>query len=371
MEVRPLPEHLVRYAESEIARLQVPGAAIGVLHDGVIYAAGVGITNVEHPLPVTPETLFQIGSTSKTFTATALMSLVEAGRVDLDATVRTYLPWFALQSEVDAAKLTVRNLVTHHAGYVGDYFKDTGRGDDAIATIVRKMANSPQLVPAGYTFSYSNAAFYVTGHIVETVHGRPFEHVIRDTIFEPLGMSDTSFFVAPEKTHRLAANYERQRDKTLRLIDDPPTSTYLREPAFFSGGAGLTSTTADYLRFCEMLRRGGELDGARVLGRRTIELMTKNHLPGGASLAGLAIGAFSETAYDGVGFGLGFAMTLSDVATGTPGLGEYYWGGAASTIFWIDPKEDLVVIFMTQLMPSATFNFRGQLKTIIYGAMTD
>ena len=120
-----------------------------------------------------------------------------------------------------------------------------------------------------------------------------------------------------------------------------------------------------------MLRRGGELDGARILGRRTIELMSKNHLPGGKSLADLAIGAFSETVYDGVGFGLGFAMTLSDVVAGTPGAGDYYWGGAASTIFWIDPKEDLVVIFMTQLMPSATFNFRGQLKTIIYGAMVD
>ncbi|HNM76808.1 MAG TPA: serine hydrolase domain-containing protein, partial [Tepidiformaceae bacterium] len=169
MDIRPLPEPLVRYAEAEIARLQVPGAAAAVLHDGVIYAAGVGVTNVEHPLPVTPETLFQVGSTSKTFTATALMALVEAGRVDLDATVRTYLPGFALQSEEDAARLTVRDLVTHHGGYVGDYFKDTGRGDDALGTIVAKMANSPQLVPAGTTFSYSNAGFYVLGHIVATV----------------------------------------------------------------------------------------------------------------------------------------------------------------------------------------------------------
>jgi CubicO group peptidase (beta-lactamase class C family) len=126
---------------------------------------------------------------------------------------------------------------------------------------------------------------------------------------------------------------------------------------------------ADYHRFCEMLRRGGELDGARILGPRTLALMTRNHLTGGGDLASLAIGAFSETAYEGVGFGLGFAMTLDEVAAGAIGAGDYYWGGAASTIFWVDPKEDLVAIFMTQLMPSATFNFRGQLKNIIYSAI--
>ncbi|HMO96546.1 MAG TPA: serine hydrolase domain-containing protein, partial [Tepidiformaceae bacterium] len=164
MEIRPLPAPILTYAESEIARLQVPGAAIGVLHDGAIYAGAVGVTSVDNPLPVTPETLFQIGSTSKTFTATALMQLVEDGQVDLEATVRTYLPDFTLQSTEDGERVTVRNLATHHAGYVGDYFKDTGRGDDAIRTIVGKMRNSPQLVPAGYTFSYSNAAFYVLGH---------------------------------------------------------------------------------------------------------------------------------------------------------------------------------------------------------------
>jgi CubicO group peptidase (beta-lactamase class C family) len=193
---------------------------------------------------------------------------------------------------------------------------------------------------------------------------------LRTNIFEPLGMEDTSFWVTPEKQHRFAANYQREPDKTLKLIDDPQgPSQYLANPSFFSGGGGLTSTTADYYRFCEMLRRGGELDGARILGPRTIDLMRKNHLAGGKDLAGMAIGAFSETAYEGVGFGLGFAMTLDEVAAGTLGAGDYYWGGAASTIFWVDPKEDLVAIFMTQLMPSATFNFRGQLKNVIYSSI--
>ena len=162
-----------------------------------------------------------------------------------------------------------------------------------------------------------------------------------------------------------------RRIRRLKLIDDPERSNYLKQPTFFSGGGGLTGTTADYLRFCEMLRRGGELDGARILGPRTIELMHLNHLAGGKDLSQMAIGAFSETAYEGVGFGLGFAMTLGQVEAGALGGGDYYWGGAASTIFWVDPKEDMVVIFMTQLMPSATFNFRGQLRNIIYSAIVE
>src|SRR5262249_18391013 len=129
--------------------------------------------------------------------------------------------------------------------------------------------------------------------------------------------------------------------------------------------------TADYLQFCEMLRRGGELDGERIIGSRTLGLMTKNHLAGGKDLMRMALGAFSQTAYEGVRFGLGFAMTLSESETAALREGDFYWGGAASTIFWVDPKEDLSVVFMTQLMPSATFNFRGQLKNIIYSAIED
>jgi CubicO group peptidase (beta-lactamase class C family) len=229
-------------------------------------------------------------------------------------------------------------------------------------------------VPLRYTpgerwmYSFSTD---VCGYLVEAISGKPFDQFLQENIFDPLGMKDTSFSVAERKIERLAANYERQPDKTLKLIDDPERSTYLKQPSFFSGGGGLTGTTADYFRFCEMLRRGGELDGARILGSRTLELMHRNHLAGGKDLASMAVGMFSETAYEGVGFGLGFATTLGEVEAGTLGAGDYYWGGAASTIFWVDPKEDLVTIFMTQLIPSATFNFRGQLKNIIYSAIVD
>jgi CubicO group peptidase (beta-lactamase class C family) len=170
---------------------------------------------------------------------------------------------------------------------------------------------------------------------------------------------------------RFAACYGRRRDKTLRRLDNPTDQPQTRKPTFFSGGGGLVGTTADYLRFAEMLRRGGELDGARILGPRTVELMHMNHLTGGRELSDMAMGAFAETAYDGVGFGLGFAMTTDAVRAGSIGEGDYYWGGAASTIFWVDPVEDLVAIFMTQLIPSATFNFRGQLKSIINSSIVD
>ena len=205
----------------------------------------------------------------------------------------------------------------------------------------------------------------------EAISGKPFDQYLQEEIFDPLGMKDTSFFVAPEKVDRFAVGYRRAGDKSLKPIDDPATSRYLRKPSFLSGGGGLTGTTADYLRFCEMLRLGGELDGARILGPRTIGLMTRNHLAGGSDLASMAMGAFSETAYAGIGFGLGFATTLDEVAAGSMGAGDYYWGGAASTIFWVDPVEDLVAIFMTQLVPSYTFNFRGQLKSIIYSAIEE
>lgn len=273
MEVLPLPEPLVRYAQSELSRLHVPGAAVGVLFEGRAYAGGVGVTNIEHPQRVTAETLFQVGSTSKTFTATALMQLVENGMVDLDATVRTYLPWFALQSEQEAARITVRNLVTHHAGYVGDYFKDTGRGDDAIATIVRKMANSPQLVPAGQAFSYSNAAFYVLGHILETLRGGVFEEVIRDCIFEPLGMEHSFYFPEETITHRVAAGH-------IVTDDGPKVARPWNTPRSIAPGGGVTSNVIDQLRYAAL--HIGEAGASNVLRPETITAMQQVQRPAGS-----------------------------------------------------------------------------------------
>jgi CubicO group peptidase (beta-lactamase class C family) len=211
----------------------------------------------------------------------------------------------------------------------------------------------------------------ICGALVEKISGQRFDRFLKDTIFDPLGMTDTGFFVPDDKAARFAASYRRGPDKKLQLVDDPETSEYRTEPAFFSGGGGLVSTTEDYLRFCEMLRRGGELDGARILGPRTVELMRRNHLKDGRDILSLAVDEISDGPREGVGFGLGFASTLDALKADTPVAGDYYWGGAASTLFWIDPAEDLVVVFMTQLTPTGTFNFRAQLKSIIYASIVE
>jgi CubicO group peptidase (beta-lactamase class C family) len=198
----------------------------------------------------------------------------------------------------------------------------------------------------------------------------PYDEYLKKYIFGPLQMTDTDFFVPEEKMGRFAANYSRNPDKTLKLEDDPKTGLFSKKPKYLSGGGGLVSTASDYLRFCRMLLNGGELDGARILGRKTLEMMTKNHMPNKSDLAECAFTEFSETNREGFGFGLGFSIHLGSERSQIIGsLGEYAWGGAASTLFWIDPVEDLIVIFLTQFMPSGTFDFRGQLKALIYPAI--
>ncbi|MCC7267531.1 MAG: serine hydrolase, partial [Caulobacteraceae bacterium] len=211
----------------------------------------------------------------------------------------------------------------------------------------------------------------ICGALVEIISGQRFDKYLAEHIFGPLGMTDTAFWVTPEKADRLTAFYCRGPGKSLLLIDDPATSDYLNEPAFFSGGGGLVSTLTDYLRFTEMLRGGGELDGARILGSRTIDLMKRNHLKGGKDLTQIGIGSHSEIANEGVGFGLGFATVLDEATSGGMGAGDFYWGGAASTIFWVDQKEDLSCVFMTQFMPTGVFDLRGQLRQLVYASIVD
>jgi CubicO group peptidase (beta-lactamase class C family) len=371
---------------------KLPGCQVLVSRHGQpAYFRSFGQMDRERGTAMRDDTIFRIYSMSKPITSVALMTLYEQGHFQLTDPVSRVIPGWAEQQvyvsgEGDAMEtraperpMTFRNVLSHTGGlsYGGSnhpvdkaYRRAgvAGRAGETLGSFVEKLAHVPLHYSPGERWMYSYSTD-VCGYLVEAISGMPFGEYLKQTIFEPLGMVDTGFCVAPEKVERFAANYQRQADKSLRLIDDPQQSTYLKEPSFQSGGGGLTSTTADYYRFCEMLRRGGELDGHRILGPRTLELMHKNHLAGGKDLAQMAVGAFSETAYEGVGFGLGFAMTLSEVETGALGEGDYYWGGAASTIFWVDPKEDLVAIFMTQLMPSATFNFRGQLKNIVYSAI--
>ncbi len=372
---------------------KIAGAQIAVARHGhLAYFENLGQMDRERSRPMADDTIFRIYSMTKPITSVALMQLYERGLFQLNDPVHRVIPGWReqqvyLEGEGEHIRLepvrepvTFRHLLCHTAGLSYGatrhpvdklYRAERIRRDqgETLSSFVNKLANVPLHFQPGSRWMYSYATD-VCGHLVEALSGQRLDAYFAEHIFEPLGMKDTAFHVHPDKRSRFAANYERAPDKTLKLLDDPEKSPYLGEPTFFSGGGGLTGTTADYLKFCEMLRCRGKAGDERIIGSRTLDLMTRNHLTSG-DLSTMAVGAFSETAYDGVGFGLGFAMSLDEVATGALGRGDYYWGGAASTIFWVDPAEDLVVVFMTQLMPSATFNFRGQLKNIIYSAIED
>jgi CubicO group peptidase (beta-lactamase class C family) len=233
------------------------------------------------------------------------------------------------------------------------------------------LAELPLEFSPGTRWNYS-VSTDVLGYLIEILSGQRLDVYLHEHVLQPLGMHDTSFTITAEQLARFACNYERQRDGSVQLIDGPERTQY-RECSLFSGGGGLVSTAEDYFRLTSMLLNRGELDGIRLLGRKTVDLMTMNHLPGGQELTQLAqAGMFTETAYAGVGFGLGFSVMLDQTRAqilGTPG--EYAWGGAASTAFWVDPQEDLIVIFMTQLMPSSSYPLRRALRTLAYAALID
>ena len=202
------------------------------------------------------------------------------------------------------------------------------------------------------------------------ISGEPFQVYLREKVLKPLGMVDTDFHVPADKHERFAANYQAGPGGKLELIDDPGKSRYLAPRKVNSGGGGLVSTASDYLRFCKFMLTKGELDGVRLLGRKTVELMTMNNLKG--DMADMGMPRFSESTYYGIGFGLGFSVMIDPAKAhivGTPG--EYAWGGAASTAFWCDPKEDLAVVLLTQLMPSSTYPIRRELRVLTYQAIVD
>ena len=393
-----ITDHMQR---NYIGPAKIAGCQIAVARHGhIAYNKTFGMMDIERNRPTRDDTIYRIYSMTKPITSVALMTLYEQGYFQLNDPVSRFVPswknhrvWVSgegadMVTEAPDRPITFRDVLSHMAGltYGGGLpgvdvqhpidnlyraLKIRSAGTtDTMVEFMDKLSQVPLRYQPGQAWMYSLATD-VCGALVEIISGKPFAQYLQDVIFGPLGMVDTAFHVAPEKHDRFAANYERGPDKKLKLLDDPATSAFSKEQAFKSGGGGLTGTTADYMRFCEMLRRGGELDGHRILGPRTLEIMHMNHLPGGKDLTQVAIGGFSETANEGVGFGLGFASTMDQVATGGLGTGDYYWGGAASTIFFVDPKEDLTMVFMTQLMPSGTFNFRGQLKSLVYAAIID
>jgi CubicO group peptidase (beta-lactamase class C family) len=375
---------------------KLPGCQITVVRGGhVAYHRSLGLRDRERQLPMADDTIFRIYSMTKPIASVALMQLYERGLFQLLDPVHRYIPeWRTLQvaeTQPDGSvalvrpqrPMNVRDVLMHTTGLPGALFPDNpvdqafAEARQAVAKgmtlegITALLAQHPLKFHPGTHWNYGLSTDIV-GRLVEIFSGLPFDEYLRQEIFEPLGMHDTAFFVPEESAGRFAACYQYRPANSPLLADAPETSRYLRPRSYLSGAGGLVSTTRDYVAFCQMLANGGQRQGRRVLGRKTLELMTRNHLPGGATLMDLAIGGFGEAGFEGVGFGLGFAVGLGPAATAMAGTaGDFYWGGAASTAFWVDQAEDLFAVFMTQLLPSMAYPVRAQLRALVYQAIDD
>jgi CubicO group peptidase (beta-lactamase class C family) len=374
---------------------KLPFASLVVMRKGEIaFADHYGLRDIEAAAPVEPDGLYRIYSMSKLITTVAAMSLYEEGRFMLDEPIGGFLPELADQKvyisgpfeDMELVKpdspVTVRQLMNHTAGFTYGIFDpgpvgramrrakaDYSSPGETLADVTVRLGDVPLCFQPGTRWNYG-VSTDVLGRFVEVVAGKPFETVLRERIFEPLGMTDTFFGVPDDKLDRFCALYTRTDDNPLKLIENAAESRF-RAPAMMqSGGGGLVSSMADYLRFVEMLRRGGALDDARVLGRKTVELMMLNHLPG--DMASMGQATFSEMPMHGIGFGLGGAVLLDPTKAqilGSPG--EFTWGGMASTAFWIDRAEEISVVFMTQLIPSSSYPIRREMRVLVYQALVD
>lgn len=381
-----------RFLEAQVAAGALPGALTLIWrHGAVAHQSLVGAIDLARDTPMREDAIFRLYSMTKPLTAVALLMLLEEGRIALDDAVSKFIPGFAALKLADGAAparaITVLDLLRHTAGFTYGFHNrtpidavyraqkiadtDTEGGLPAMAAQLEKL---PLEYSPGQAWIYS-VATDVVGYLVQLVSGRSFADFVREKILGPLKMADTDFLVPAGKRGRFAACY-MLKDGKLDLFDDPAKSAFLAPPRLESGGGGLVGTAADYLRFCRLLLGKGELEGVRLLAPKTVALMTANHLPGGKEIADLAPApdAFNETGYRGIGFGLGVAVTLDPARVGIPGTaGEFTWGGMASTTFFVDPKEDMAVIFMTQVITDTgrRVRLRRDLRTLIYAAMTE
>ncbi|WP_033965755.1 MULTISPECIES: serine hydrolase domain-containing protein [unclassified Sphingomonas] len=340
--------------------------------------------------------LFRIASMTKPITSIAFMMLLEQGKVALDTPVHHVLPAFKgvgvyngggggvpFQTRPTSEPMRMLDLLRHTSGltysfqnrsYVDAAYREgkieNWHGNLDLDGFIEAVAKVPLEFSPGEAWNYS-VSTDVLGAVVEKVSGQSLADFFRTQIFAPLKMDDTFFAVPEDKIDRLTDCYTFTPEKGRFLYDRGEASAWSRPPKLVSGGGGLVSTALDYHRFCTMLLNGGELDGAHIVGRKTIELMTMNHLPGGSDLSKMSKSLFSETANAGTGFGLGFAVNIDVARSMIPGsVGEYYWGGMFSTAFFVDPVEQLSMVFMTQMSPSNVYPIRRELKTLIYSALT-
>ncbi len=366
-------------------------------HGKLAHDARYGLSDREGEKAVAADTIWRIYSMTKPIVSVAAMMLWEEGLFELKDPVSKFIPEFADQKVWRAGSVTtpvleplmepmrIWHLMTHTSGLTYNFmmahpvdelyrrggFDMTSPNTADLATICSRLAGLPLLFQPGSEWNYS-MSIDVLGRIIEVISGQSLDEFLRTRVFGPLGMNDTGFSVPAQDADRLAALYGTLPGMGQAVLFAEAGKAALSPPAAFLGGGGLVSTMADYLSFSDMLRRGGELDGARVLSSRTVRYMTQNHLPGGVDLTAYGRALFSETPFDGVGFGLLGSVTIDPVkAKLANSLGSFGWGGAASTFFWVDPLEDITCVFMTQLLPSNTHPIRSQLQQLVTQALVD
>jgi CubicO group peptidase (beta-lactamase class C family) len=328
------------------------------------------------------DSLFRIYSMSKPIVTTAAMMLHEEGKFQLDEPVAKYLPAFDKTKvlvngiEVEAThKFTIRELMSHTAGLSYGIFGDSTvdrqyraakiLSEATLEEMVDDLGKIPLLYQPGSRWVYS-VSVDVLGRLVEVISGMPLDTFLAERMFTPLGMKDTFFQVPADKVSRFGTNHNRNREGQLTVMDRPADSNYTKEVTFFSGGGGLVSTAMDYLRYSQMMLNGGSLNGVQIVSPKTVELMASNHLQAGVSSGfGERPGAASTFAF-GLGFGVATERPLDSLGS----KGEFNWGGAAGTIFWVDPEEELTAVLMVQMM-SSPYPLRTQFKNLVYQAITD
>lgn len=366
-----------------------------------------GMADLERGVRIADDTISRIYSMTKPIAGVALMMLVEEGKIGLDDDVATHIPeWKNLGVYASgmptllpdtpqqfittrpARRMKVVDLVTHTSGLTYGFMMRTSvdaayrrrkiaefKSEGGLEQMVADLAELPLEFSPGTQWNYS-IGMDVMGYLIQKLSGMRFGEFLRTRLFEPLGMKDTAFFIAEDKVDRFASCYQPGAGgKGLKRQDDARESTYATPPMLESGGGGLVSTAHDYMRFCRMFLGHGTLDGVQILSPKTVQLFSLNHLPGNQEMADMAppSTAFSETGYNGMGFSICCGVNMNVAKTRLPGTtGEFFWGGAASTAFWVDPKEDLAVVFMTQVMGTdARLTLRRDLRTLVYSAMTE
>lgn len=399
----------------QIERNWLPGMSVLIQRRGqTAFFDAAGLMDVEANKPLQADTIFRIYSMTKPITSVAVMMLYEEGHFQLDDPLAKFLPAFSrmqvLSSDKDGQQqleparelITIRQLLTHTAGLTYHFMMDSPvdalyRDHDitflaskaSLADTVDRLATMPLLAQPGSAWNYS-VATDVLGRLVEVISGLPFDQFLQERIFDPLGMVDTAFSVPAEKLARFAALYAPAPGTAIQTpssgpkpgvvyaepqgglqLMDSPNGSFARPATLPGGGGGLVSTMSDYLRFCRMLLNKGELDGVRLLGRKTLDFMTTNHLPGSMAELGQPR-FFNDLDGRGAGFGLGFCVVLDPAKTQTlSSAGDYFWHGMASTQFWIDPAEDMIVIQLAQLLPPSVLPLRRQLRAMVYPALID